>query len=575
MKGSRRIHHRRLAAAIPLFAVAAALAVTDAAAAEPLQAGATTGGVLEGDATTGSGHLPDLNANERTGDALLAEEAVPFNYYRKGSGFVVYEYTGTGGDVVIPARIHGLPVVAIENPGNVGQTTFKGLDTLTSVAIPASVAAIQSGVFNNCHSLTSIVVDGANANYSSREGILYNKNLSVLLHCPNGKAGTVTIPSGVVALEGAAFRGCSKLTSVRLPDSLTRIENSAFQECTSLSSGSLPGKLIQIGRFAFWFCSSLKSVTIPPGVTTIDHSAFARCSSLEAITLPASVTTIGSEAFSGCRSLKSIRIPPGVTQFGEEAFAHCERLSKVALPPGLKGIPAYGFLRCTSLTRVKIPESVTHIGEGAFSICTGLTSVNIPKKVISIGHAAFRDCRNLGKATFSGNAPRLGHEYRRPVVVFDGAAARFTIYHNPKKTGFAASAWGKYTVKPWFAIYDTTYGPNTGVKRGFKDNEIVKFGVITGGVGRTDQAKIERKFTIKNLGDAPLSKVTVILKGGQAKDFRILKKPAKYVGPGKSTSFTVVYRPKVARTSRANLEMICHIKDANPFRMRIEGTGLK
>jgi len=72
----------------------------------------------------------------------------------------------------------------------------KGCEMLVSVTIPNSVISIGEGAFGGCTRLSAINVDPSNNAYSSLNGVLYNKNKTVLIHYPVEKTGsTFTIPN--------------------------------------------------------------------------------------------------------------------------------------------------------------------------------------------------------------------------------------------------------------------------------------------------------------------------------------------------------------------------------------------
>ena len=178
-----------------------------------------------------------------------------------------------------------------------------------------------------CTSLTSIVVDANNTVYSSQDGVLYNKAMTVLIQYPGGKAGGFTIPNSVTSIGYGAFGSCTGLTSVTIPESVASIGVSAFSWCTGLTSVTIPNSVTSIGGDAFSGCTGLTSVTIPNSVTSIGDGAFNGCSGLTSVTIPDSVTSIGEEAFADCTGLTSVNIGSGVTSIVDGAFYGCTSLT--------------------------------------------------------------------------------------------------------------------------------------------------------------------------------------------------------------------------------------------------------
>jgi len=168
---------------------------------------------------------------------------------------------------------------------SIGDYAFYGCTSLESIIIPNNVTSIGNGTFASSASLTTINVDAGNSTYSSQDGILYNKDKTVLVAYPAGKTGsTFVIPSGVTSIEDSAFYDCSSLRSITIPDSVTKIGRAAFYRCTSLTSITIPASVNSIGNNAFTYCSSLASVTIGNGVTSIGNTVFSRCTNLTSIT---------------------------------------------------------------------------------------------------------------------------------------------------------------------------------------------------------------------------------------------------------------------------------------------------
>ena len=74
---------------------------------------------------------------------------------------------------------------------SIGWYAFYECTGLTSVTIPNSVTSIGVYAFVSCSGLTSFSVAGDNSNYSSKEGVLFNKQQTTLIQYPTRKQGDV------------------------------------------------------------------------------------------------------------------------------------------------------------------------------------------------------------------------------------------------------------------------------------------------------------------------------------------------------------------------------------------------
>ena len=220
----------------------------------------------------------------------------------------------------------------------IGASAFYNCYNLTSITIPKGVTTIGDLAFELCGNLASIEVADDNPNYSSVDGLLFNKAKDVILVCPVAKEGSYTIPNSVKTIGNSAFAG-SRLTSISIPSSVTTIGNWAFQGCGRLTSIAIPEGVTSIGFFAFSGCRDLTSIIIPSSLEIIEFQAFSYCSSLSSITIPEGVKSIGDYAFNSCTNLTSITISSSVTAIGDYVFQRCTELVNVTIsatiPPTL------------------------------------------------------------------------------------------------------------------------------------------------------------------------------------------------------------------------------------------------
>jgi hypothetical protein len=313
---------------------------------------------------------------------------------------------------------------------SVGDYCFEGCTSLTNVVIPASLSSFGTKAFDECASLRTFSVDALNPSYASVDGVLFNRDHSMILIFPPGKANSYTIPTSVIRIGSYAFSHCASLTNVDIPDSVTEIRPYAFCYCTSLTSITLPIRLTTIGFAAFDDCRSLSSVIMPDSVTSIGAWAFGYCTSLKSIVIPRNVTSIGTSAFDNCYKLAVIIVDPLNPAYCtvDGVLFNKAMTTLMRYPEGKAG------------TTYRIPDDVTTIGESAFYYCTGLNRVVVPNSVTNISNMVFYLCTSLYGVYFEGNAPAVGNNTFAPFQP--------TIYYLPGSTGWGSNFAGAQTA-PW------------------------------------------------------------------------------------------------------------------------------
>ncbi len=137
---------------------------------------------------------------------------------------------------------------------------FLGSNVLSSITIPNSVTSVGGHLFEGCSFLKRIEVDANSTSFTSVDGVLFNKDKTVLFCYPAGKeALSYTIPDSVTVIKSEAF-SYSKLNSIAIPGSVTSIGYYAFSY-SKLNSIAIPSSVTSIGYDAFYDCSNLTSLT--------------------------------------------------------------------------------------------------------------------------------------------------------------------------------------------------------------------------------------------------------------------------------------------------------------------------
>lgn len=298
-------------------------------------------------------------------------------------------------------------VIIPDSVTNIGNGAFSYCN-LTSVTIPDSVKHIEGNIFVGCSNLERVSVDEKNENYTSMDGVLFDKNCTVLIAYPVAKKDTIyKIPKSVTTIARSAFA------------------HNVFYSDSNLSSVTIPESVTSIGAGAFSGCNKLTSVNIPKDVTRIEDGTFSHCYSLTSIKIPEHTTSIGDSAFYCCTKLTNVKIPEHVTSIGDNAFLGYDKLTSVTIPGSVANIGQSSFYSCSNLTSIVFNDGVKSIGENAFENCRKLIKLWLPKTVTFIDYEAFSGCDNLKNVYYGGSVSDWN-----AIAIEDGNAA----LENAKRT---------------------------------------------------------------------------------------------------------------------------------------------
>ena len=197
----------------------------------------------------------------------------------------------------------------------IGADAFEDCHRLTGIEIGDGVTEIEMEAFWGSDSLLNISVDEANTTYSSVDGVLFNKDKTEIIWCPDGKTGQYRLPDEVTDINQSAFYGCNRLTSIEIGSEVTGLQWEMFCNCDNLLDISVDEANAKY--------SSLSGVLFDKGKTTLLYCPKGKSGRYQ---IPDRVTAIGMRAFYGCDGLKRVEIPSGVTDIDYNAIEMCKNL---------------------------------------------------------------------------------------------------------------------------------------------------------------------------------------------------------------------------------------------------------
>jgi hypothetical protein len=379
--------------------------------------------------------------------ALPAAVQAQFNYTTNNGTLTIVQYTGPGGDVVIPDTVSGLKVTAVgtqaffqanamtsltfgTNVTTIDQNAVFQCPALTTVILPQSVTNVGDGPFVDCKGLTTISLAASNTFYTVTNGILFNKSLKYLIEFPGGVGGSYTI-SDIVTNTGEAFIGNSLTTiAVNPANPIYASTNGVLfnknftwllaYPGAAAGGYAVPNSVSTVLSASFEFSTGVTSVTMGTNVTSIGYAAFYDCSAMTSITVnsnSAFYSTTDGVLYDKAKTVLiqypsglagTYLIPNTVFNIADGAFGDASGLTSVSIPDAVTNIGFEAFYSCINLSSVTLGANLSTIDQAAFFYCPALKSIVFPSSLTSLGFEAFAGCQNLTNACFEGNAPADG-----------------------------------------------------------------------------------------------------------------------------------------------------------------------
>ena len=164
----------------------------------------------------------------------------------------------------------------------------------------------EEGAFSGFTGLINFDVDLSNSNFKSVDGVLFDKDMKILIAYPDAKADEeYTVPEGVEAIADFAFDNCLNLKKINLPQTLRKIGEGAFKNIT-ITGIEIPDNVKKIEKGAFEGAEKLEKVKLPGGLKVIEEDAFKGNKNLKDINVPKKLENVKKGAFDDCTSVDEL-----------------------------------------------------------------------------------------------------------------------------------------------------------------------------------------------------------------------------------------------------------------------------
>ena len=263
--------------------------------------------------------------------------------------------------------------IIIDGTRLIADDAFSGCSVLTSVTIPNSVTSIGDYAFSHCSSLTEIIVSSNNEKFSSDNGVLFNKDKTILIKYPEGKNDkSCTIPNSVTSIVDYAFYNCSGLTSITIPNSIISIGSSAFSGCQNLNT-VYNYSLLEIVKgssdngYVAYYAEEVINASVIGDLIVDDHGVIIKYigdANIEEIIIPEYIKGIDEGVFSECSKIKKVISYPTIVPIAyNNSFANynaylyvpCDVFEDYDLD---YVFGSFKYIKCLAAEEVDAPEKV-------------------------------------------------------------------------------------------------------------------------------------------------------------------------------------------------------------------------
>lgn len=318
--------------------------------------------------------------------------------------------------------------------------------SVTSMPVPEDEDIGDIAVSNPC--LASLVkeysVDADNPNYSSEDGVLFNKDKTILYAYPAGNENTYySVPYGVQTIAAVSFVFSRNLYEVYIPDTVKTIGTEAFEFCENLSRVDIGDNVTDIGVNAFHSCNNLKDVYFFGSDEAWKEITIGENNdALYDAQLHTNIVGYLSENVKWVYDAENkgliIKGTGSTPDYAESPFQDFKYdVDYITFDKGITRVGDNLFNGFSQVTEVEFGSDVTEIGKGAFENCNNLLGVGIENnKLKKIDVNAFNGCDAYTGTSFEGTV-----EDWRNIVIERGNDCIKNSYFEIYKSDVDADGW--------------------------------------------------------------------------------------------------------------------------------------
>ena len=312
-------------------------------------------------------------------------------------------------------------------------SAFKDCDKLTVVHNLKNASSIKADVFENCHSLTEIVVaepifdlnvdqlitlknletlqitPAASSNYEVRDNFLIDKITKEILFVPPKYNPETLAISKVQTVSKGIFTHMNRLHTLEIKN-VDEIKEYAFEPLQQLKNLFIRGDIKSIGQKILNQITALETLELPyvgSSETEPHLGEFGEfysdkpLANLQKISIQKGL--LDQVVFKGLSFLKELNYLGPECTVAPYAFSHLNNLETVHFEESNLVLGAKAFQFCQKLDVQSIIESAKTIGPACFEGCENLSTLHITEHVESIGANAFKGCKNLRQLTIDSS----------------------------------------------------------------------------------------------------------------------------------------------------------------------------